>query len=781
MERVTLLPPTALSDGWIDPKYLPKGEDKYYIRNRQVTEPIGGWRHLRSEEIELLVKNNNTASSWDTVWVTEEFNPGMIKDNKFYGTVRIGRVSNGALQYHDLRLPVGITNSSIHSCDIGDDCAIHDVHYLSHYIIGAHTMLFNIQEMSTTDHAKFGNGIVKEGEPEAVRVRIEIMNETGARSVMPFDGMIPADAYLWAKHVDDKLLQERLATITQHTVDHHRGYYGEIGERCVIKNSSIIKDVKIGTDCYIKGASKLKNITINSSNEEPSQIGENVILVNGIVGYGCRIFYSCTAVKFILGNNSNLKYGARLINSIMGDNSTISCCEVLNNLIFPSHEQHHNNSFLIASVIMGQSNMAAGATIGSNHNSRTNDGELVAGRGFWPGLCSSVKHSSRFASFTLLAKGDYPAEMNITLPFALVNNNVAEDRLEVMPAYWWMYNMYALARNTWKYRTRDKRRTKVQNIEFDTFAPDTMQEVMKARTLLETWVARAYLRTKAPTTPPEGELTENAMLEAPSPSGEGWREAVLGRQLLHGDRKVVDSLTILGEGMENSRRPVHILKAYDAYHAYGDMLIHYAMSCVLNYNESHNEKLDSVILTERSARRIPRKDQENPLYAARSFAYAQDDRDAASQSSSEADWINLGGQLVRKSDLDTLRQDICNGTLDSWEAIHHRYDELWARYPEDKLHHALHALCTVLGTETMTDDLWLQALAHEERIQRRISEQVYLSRKKDHDNPFRQLTCRNEAEAQAVFGNIDDNGFVRQIREETAHNLATIEHLRQTL
>ena len=62
MERVTLLPPTALSDGWIDPKYLPKGEDKYYIRNRQVTEPIGGWRHLRSEEIELLVKNNNTAS-----------------------------------------------------------------------------------------------------------------------------------------------------------------------------------------------------------------------------------------------------------------------------------------------------------------------------------------------------------------------------------------------------------------------------------------------------------------------------------------------------------------------------------------------------------------------------------------------------------------------------------------------------------------------------------------------------------------------------------------------
>ena len=736
MERVTLLPPTALSDGWIDPKYLPQGKDKYYIRNRQVSEPEGGWRHLRSGEIEHLVKNNNTASSWDTVWVTDEFEPSVVKDNKFYGTVRIGRVSCGALHYHDLRLPVGITNSNIHSCDIGDDCAIHDVHYLSHYIIGAHCMLFNIQEMSCTDHAKFGNGIVKEGEPEAVRVRIEIMNETGARSVMPFDGMIPADAYLWAKYVDDASLQARLADITQRTVDYHRGYYGEIGERCVIKNSSIIKDVKIGTDCYIKGASKLKNITINSSDEEPSQIGENVILVNGIVGYGCRIFYSCTAVKFILGNNSNLKYGARLINSIMGDNSTISCCEVLNNLIFPGHEQHHNNSFLIASVIMGQSNMAAGATIGSNHNSRTNDGELVAGRGFWPGLCSSVKHSSRFASFTLLAKGDYPAEMNITLPFALVNNNIADDRLEVMPAYWWLYNMYALARNTWKYRTRDKRRTKVQNIEFDTFAPDTMQEVIRARELLELWVGKAYALSHDPrVTSKENAQEDNSQFSIINYQLEG-------RRLLQGNRKVVDSLTILGEGMENSRREVHILKVYDAYHAYGDMLIHYAMSCLLN--------------AERGAI------DEKPM------------------SHTEDEWVNLGGQLVKRCDVDTLRRDICDGTLDTWEAIHQRYDELWQRYPTDKLHHALYALCTVLDTDVLTEDLWLQALAHEERIQRRISEQVYLSRKKDHDNPFRAATCRNEEEALCVFGTPEDNAFVRQVREETLENIHKIERMRES-
>ncbi len=736
MERVTLLPPTALSDGWIDPKYLPEGKDKYYIRNKQVKEPECGWRHLRSDEIEQLVKNNNSASSWDKVWVTDEFNTAAIRDNKFYGTVRIGRVCNGALQFHDLRQPVGITNSSIHSCDIGDNCAIHDVHYLSHYIIGAHSMLFNIQEMSSTDHAKFGNGIVKDGEPEAVRVFIEIMNETGTRSVAPFDGMIPADAYLWGKYADDIVLQERLLHITQHTVDHHRGYYGEIGERCVIKNTSIVKDVKIGSDCYIKGASKLKNITINSSNDEPTQIGENVILVNGIVGYGCRIFYSCTAVKFILGNNSNFKYGARLINSIMGDNSTISCCEVLNNLIFPGHEQHHNNSFLIASVIMGQSNMAAGATIGSNHNSRTNDGELVAGRGFWPGLCSSVKHSSTFASFTLLTKGDYPAELYVTLPFALVSNNASADRLEIMPAYWWLYNMYALARNTWKYRTRDKRITKVQNIEFDTFAPDTMQEVINARRLLELWTAKAYLEATAAT---QDALNNEAQL------------IETGRSLLRGDRKIVDSLTILGEGIENSRRPVHILKVYDAYHAYGDMLIHYAMSNLLNNWE---EARDIITNGQNTAER-------NRI--------------------AEQKWINLGGQLVMESDLDTLRRDIYNGTLDSWDAIHNRYNELWHRYSTDKLHHSLHALCTVLGTETICNELWLQVFENAERVQQNICEQVYFSRKKDHDNPFRSSTCRNEEERLAIFGKAEENSFVKQVREETATNIQKIENLRKLL
>lgn len=718
MEKVTVLPSEKLINGWIDPSFLPAGEDKYYIRNRQVRVPDGGWRHLTSDEIERLVKNDNTASSWDTIWVTDEFRPKLIKNNKFYGTVRIGRVSDNGLQFHDLRLPVGITNSSIHSCDIGDDCAIHDVHYLSHYIIGDRCMLFNIQEMSTTDHAKFGNGIIKDGEDESVRVRLHVMNETGCREVYPFDGMITADAYLWAKYVDDKPLQERLRAITQAGTDHHRGYYGTVGEGCVIKTSQIIKDVQVGPCCYIKGASKLKNITISSSAREPSQIGENVILVNGIVGYGSRIFYGCTAVKFIIGTNCNLKYGARVIDSILGDNSTVSCCEVLNNLIFPAHEQHHNNSFLIAACLMGQSNMAAGATVGSNHNSRANDNEVVAGRGFWPGLCTSVKHSSVFASYVLLAKGAYPAEMHIRLPFSMVSNNESAGRLEIVPAFWWIYNMYALERNSWKYQTRDKRITKIQNIEFDTYAPDSMEEAFEARALLEEWTGRAALGEKA------GECGAEELRAA-------------GRSLLEGEPSRVEALEVCAAGAEKSPRKVLVRHPHKAYHAYGDMIVHYAMSNVLRYMEEHpGETLMSL----------------SPL----------------AEGTRQTEWINLGGQLMKASDVDALRADIGSGLLADWQAIHHRYDELWARYPQDKLAHSLQLLCAMSGVGGIDSQMWVSLLERESRIQDFICEQVYRSREKDYLNPFRRATYRGEDEMIAAIGPLEENSFVQHIRRSAA-------------
>ena len=113
MDKVTIIDYDRIYKNFIDEKYLHDGHDEYYYRNLQVKKPEGGWRHLRSDEIERLVKNSNSATNWDDIWVTNEFDTNMVRNNHFFGMVRIGRVNNKVLQYHDLRVPIGITDSSI--------------------------------------------------------------------------------------------------------------------------------------------------------------------------------------------------------------------------------------------------------------------------------------------------------------------------------------------------------------------------------------------------------------------------------------------------------------------------------------------------------------------------------------------------------------------------------------------------------------------------------------------------------------------------------------------
>jgi len=717
---VRVLPSEKLGHNFVPEQYLPPGEDEYYLRMQQSGKPPGSWRHLRADEIEALVKNGNSCDEWDQMLVADPFTPQLINNSKFSGLVRIGRLEKVILEHHDLKLPAGITDSLVISCDVGDNCAIHNVRYLAYYILGDNVILLNVDEMNTTNHAKFGNGIVKDGEPEEVRIWIDLMNEAGGRAVLPFDGILPADAYLWAKYRDDAALLQRFHEMTQEQFDSRRGFYGTVGEQSVVKNSLIIKDTKIGPHCYIKGANKLKNLTIHSNEQEPSQIGEGVEMVNGIVGLGCNIFYGCKAVRFVMGNNCKLKYGARLIHSFLGDNSTVSCCELLNNLVFPAHEQHHNNSFLTASLVMGQSNIAAGVTIGSNHNSRANDGEIQAGRGFWPGLCTTLKHSCRFASFVLLVKGDYPAELDIPLPLALVTDDAPRDRLVVMPAYWWMYNMYALARNTWKFHSRDTRKTKAQHVEFDCFAPDTAEEIFQALRLLERWTAASYLRHRG---------------EAPDGHGEATLEK-LGRDLLAADEDRTAGIEILGAGLENSSRKTVILKAREGYRAYREMLHYYAMTNLLAYLQARPKATRATMCEDLSGPR-------------------------------QQSWINLGGQLVRSDDLERLLVDVKSGGLGSWAEVHRVYDRLWEAYPLVKQRHAFATLVDLLEVEELTAPLWNAALDRAVEIQEYVARQVYLSRKKDFDSPFRRITFRNAAEMTAVLGTAEGNSFVKHLGEET--------------
>lgn len=677
-------PVNDLGYNFVDEKYIPKGKDEYHLRNLHNKNGID-YRKLTAQDIEALIRNRNTSDDWNKVFVAKEFNPELVRNCKFHGLVRIGKLESFYLEFHNLRMAVGLYNSTIISSDIGNNVCIDNVNYLSHYIIGNEVMIANVNELATTDYAKFGNGVLKEGEDEKVRTWMELCNEAGGRSVIPFNGMLAGDAWLWSKYREDDALLNKFKEFTEKRYDKQRGYYGKIGDRTVIKNCKIIKDVWVGTDAYFKGANKLKNITVNSDENRTSQIGEGCELVNGIVGYGCRIFYGVKAVRFVMSSHSQLKYGARLINSFLGNNSTISCCEVLNSLIFPSHEQHHNNSFLCAGLIMGQSNIAAGATIGSNHNSRAADGEMIAGRGFWPGLCVSLKHNSKFASFTIIAKGDFPAELNVQIPFSLVSNDVTNDKLVIMPAYWFMYNMYALARNEWKYIARDRRTEKIQTIEYNYLAPDTINEMFDAL----------------------------KMLEKLKPDAEG---------------------TAVVTGWENSKRRTELSKVPQAILIFRELIRYYGTIEILQHI-NNNKFADFAALKKMLSAKVQR-----------------------------SQWLNVGGQLIQKEDVENLKRSVKEDKVKSWVELHGFYRQKGVSYTADKLNHAYTSLLEILNitprqfTSALLKQLLQQALDTKEWM----CKGIFDSRAKDYSNPFRKMIYDTNEEMNKVIGRLEDNSFIQQ-------------------
>ncbi|MBI5008675.1 MAG: DUF4954 family protein, partial [Bacteroidia bacterium] len=239
--------------------------------------------------------------------------------------------------------------------------------------------------------------------------------------------------------------------------------------------------------------------------------------------------------------------------------------------------------------------------------------------------------------------------------------------------------------------------------------------------LLEIWVAKAFLRKDKTSL-----LSEKEDLLAEK-----------GRKLLAGSEEQVNLMEVFGENLENSRRKVLILKPFKAYHAYGDMIHYYAVKNLMAFMISNPDTTFSIMSKKLKGDR-------------------------------EKEWVNLGGQIMKKENLDKIRSDIGKGNLKTWKDIHNRYNDLWNNYPADKQKHAFSILCEISGSGHLTKPQWIKALRKALIIQRYICDQVYLSRKKDFDNPFRQTTFRNKEEMKAALGIVENNSFIVQIRKETA-------------
>jgi hypothetical protein len=200
-------------------------------------------------------------------------------------------------------------------------------------------------------------------------------------------------------------------------------------------------------------------------------------------------------------------------------------------------------------------------------------------------------------------------------------------------------------------------------------------------------------------------------------------------------------------GLERHNRRTALLKPRRAWTAYREMLRYYAVKTLMAYLEGRPDcSFDAL----------------------------------AGTGGRVTEWVNLGGQIVPAFRVDGLRAQIREGKAESWDAIHRAYDDFWAAYPLDKARHAW-GVFTYLQGGPVSTGAFMGELDRALETRRRIAEQVYRSRAKDFNDPFRGITYRNREEMDRVAGKAEDNFFVNLTRGELARFEERVRGLRERI
>jgi hypothetical protein len=287
-----------------------------------------------------------------------------------------------------------------------------------------------------------------------------------------------------------------------------------------------------------------------------------------------------------------------------------------------------------------------------------------------------------------------------------------------MPGYWFLYNFYALARNAWKYVDRDKRKYKTPIFEYDYLAPDSVNELFKAREIIAIAVANAHLKKEK-----QPELQDESKLMA------------LGVKLLTTkQKKEIDALEVVVKGFENSKRKVKLIKSYDAYHIFEKIIFTYGIEAAIRFSDNKKGK--------------------NKINALQELKLDFDN----------LTWINIGGQLIPEKKVKGLIQKIKSSEIENWNQVHKFYETESDKYNSRKDLHAMSCLekLTQKSFSKISTNQFINWLDTYLEIKKDITLRIQNTRAKDYANPFRKMVYENESEMNTVIGNLADNSFIKE-------------------
>jgi hypothetical protein len=126
--------------------------------------------------------------------------------------------------------------------------------------------------------------------------------------------------------------------------------------------------------------------------------------------------------------------------------------------------------------------------------------------------------------------------------------------------------------------------------------------------------------------------------------------------------------------------------------------------------------------------------------------------------------MNVGGQLILRSEIDKLNKQIVAGRIKDWEAVHSFYVQQGKNYQHEKLVHAMAAVKEVFDINLKkASPAIIKSLLHQSISTREwMVKEIYESRAKDYRNPFRKMVYETTEAMNKVVGKLEDNSFIKQ-------------------
>ena len=382
-------------------------------------------RALSAEERTILEQRGCSALSWDEVTVSEDFRPEQLRNVRFEGRTSIGSRTR-------------ISDSTIANYSIGNDCCIDDV-----------------LRMECRHATTFGEG-----------VGVAAVNENGGRTTIIYREITSQIAYIMTMMRNRNEAVQRLLNMATERAEERRSTMGVVEDGSTVMGARFIREVYVERGATIEGASHLENGTVGLN----AHVGIDVRAKDFIFDNDSKVDGASSIERCFVGENTKIGNGFTAVDTLFFANCHCENGEAASVFAGPFTVSHHKSSLLIAGIF---SFFNAGS--GTNQSNHLFKSGAVHQRGTKFGSSAYVMAPSIEGPYTVVLGRHTRHHDTQDMPYSYL---IEEDgHTLLMPAL--SLKSYGTIRDIEKWKSRDKRNIKRDNICFEEFNPFITGKMMR--------------------------------------------------------------------------------------------------------------------------------------------------------------------------------------------------------------------------------------------------------------------------------------------------------------